>query len=181
MVRVAVILVTLTAQVFSICAQRAFVLCVHNDGQTMIEFAWATCCSNEQSRCHCSMPHTAQEKPEDCGDECREEPCGCECGGCSHSETGTAERNRRSDDGPSSVKGRCDHCTDYPIDISFVSVLPETRNRQIEADRPDAHLTADLLVGAIHCMTLDQHGVCKCCGPPGVGALPHNRTTVLRC
>jgi len=181
MVRVAVILVTLAAQVFSICAQRAFVLCVHNDGQTMIEFAWATCCSNDQSRCHCGMPHTAQEKPEDCGDECREESCGCDCG-CSHRETGSAERNGRPDDGPTSaVNGRCDHCTDYPIDISFVSVLPETRNRQIEADRPDAHFAADLLVGAIHYTPLDQHGDWKYCEPPGAGAPHHIRTTILRC
>lgn len=180
MVRVVVILVTLVAQVFSICAQGAFVLCVHNDGQTMIEFAWATCCSNDQSRCHCGMPIPTQPTPVECGDGCCDEPCGSNCG-CSHRDACTADSNDRSDDGLITVKGKCDHCTDYPIDLSFVSVSPETRNRQIEVDRTDTYLASDLFVGAGHYLPLEQHVVLKCCGPPGEVRPPHLRTTILRC
>ncbi len=179
MIRTAAILVTLLAQVVSPFAQGAFVLCVHSDGQSRIEFAWATCGREGSGHCHCGAaygPNLDQTTPSD--DDQRHDEC---CGSCSGDGACRDAAVRHEGQGGRSFTATCDHCTDCPVVSPPLIVSAETRQRQADIDRGTPCLTDTVF----HSTGLrpDHAFQCSfgCCGPPGCGVPAHLATTILRC
>lgn len=184
MVRTIVIVVTLLAQVISTCANGVFVLCVHKDGQTMIEFAWAACCSSDPSRCHCGAAFCSRNAPTEqspitqvCSAHDADD---CDCG-CRHDDVGDPSNPVQEGQGRSALRNQCDHCTDYPLLTSLQMASAEFRHRQNDTDRLVVVHESQYLSLSEVLPQVVSHSQFNGCGPPGDTVSPHIPTTILRC